>query len=114
MQVQSLGHEDPLEKEMATHSSILACKIPWTEEPGWLQYMGLQRVGHDLLELFAISFFKGYSQPKDHTGVSCTELDSLLMNHQGRYSLIPVNSKIKCITGKLSKIDTFKSIMLSI
>ena len=46
-QVQSLGHEDPLEKEMATHSSILAWKIPWTEEPGGLQSMGLQRVGHD-------------------------------------------------------------------
>ena len=45
--VQSLGQEDPLEKEMATHSSTLAWKIPWTEEPGRLQYMGLQRVGHD-------------------------------------------------------------------
>ena len=45
--VQSLGWEDPLEKEMATHSSILAWKIPWTEEPGRLQSMGLQRVGHD-------------------------------------------------------------------
>ena len=45
-QVQSLGQEDPLEKKMATHSSILACKIPWTEEPGGLQSMGLQRVGH--------------------------------------------------------------------
>ena len=45
--VQSLGQEDPLEKEMATHSSILAWKIPWTEEPGRLQFMGLQRVGHD-------------------------------------------------------------------
>ena len=44
---QSLGWEDPLEKGTATHSSILACKIPWTEEPGWLQSMGLQRVGHD-------------------------------------------------------------------
>ena len=43
--VQSLGLEDPLEKEMATHSSILAWKIPWTEEPGGLQSMGLQRVG---------------------------------------------------------------------
>ena len=43
-QVQSLGREDPLEKEMATHSSILAWKIPWTEEPGKLQSMGLQRV----------------------------------------------------------------------
>ena len=45
--VRSLGWEDPLEKEMATHSSILAWKIPWTEEPGRLQFMGLQRVGHN-------------------------------------------------------------------
>ena len=42
--VQSLGQEDPLEKEMATHSSILAWKIPWTKEPGRLQSIGLQRV----------------------------------------------------------------------
>ena len=42
------GPDDPLEKEMATHSSILAWKIPWTEEPGGLQSMGLQRVGHNL------------------------------------------------------------------
>ena len=46
-QVQSLGHEDPLEKEMATHSSILAWRIPCTEEPGGLQSMGLQKVEHD-------------------------------------------------------------------
>ena len=45
--VQSLSWEDPLEKEMATHSSTLAWKIPWTEEPGRLQSMGSQRVGHD-------------------------------------------------------------------
>ena len=45
--VRSLGREDPLEKEMATHSSILACRIPWTEEPDGLQSMGSQRVGHD-------------------------------------------------------------------
>ena len=45
--VRSLGQEDPLEKEMATHSSILAWRIPWTEEPGGLQPMGSQRVGHD-------------------------------------------------------------------
>ena len=44
--VQSLGQEDPLEKEMATHSSIFAWRTPWTEEPGGLQSMGLQRVGH--------------------------------------------------------------------
>ena len=47
MWVQSLGQEDPLEEEMATHSSILAWEIPWTEEPGGLQSMGSQRVGHD-------------------------------------------------------------------
>ena len=46
-QVQSLGGEDPLEKEMANHSCILAWKIPWTEEPGGLQSMGLQRAEHD-------------------------------------------------------------------
>ena len=44
--VRSLGWEDPLEKEMATHSSILAWKIPWTEEPGGLQSIASQRVGH--------------------------------------------------------------------
>ena len=47
-QVQSLGQGDPLEKEMSTHSSTLAWETPWTEEPGRLQSMGLQRVGHDL------------------------------------------------------------------
>ena len=55
--VQSLGWEDPLEKEMATHSSILAWKIPWTEEPGRLQSMGSQRVGHNRatsLSLFSL------------------------------------------------------------
>ena len=47
-QVQSLGWEDPLEKEMAMHSIILAWEIWWTEKPGRLQSMGPQRVGHDL------------------------------------------------------------------
>ena len=46
-QVQSLGQEDPLEKGIATHASILAYKIPHTEEPGRLQFMGLQRVGYN-------------------------------------------------------------------
>ena len=45
--VRSLGSEDPLEKEMAIHSSTIAWKIPWTEEPRRLQYMGSQRVGHN-------------------------------------------------------------------
>ena len=46
-QVQFLGQEDPLEKEVATHSSIVAWEIPWTEEPGGLQSMGSQSIGHD-------------------------------------------------------------------
>ena len=51
MQVWSLGQEDPLKKEMAIHSSILAWRIPWTEEPGGLQSVGLQRVGADCRSL---------------------------------------------------------------
>ena len=47
IRVRSLGQEDPLEKEMATHSSTLAWKIPWMEKPDKLQSVGLQRVGHD-------------------------------------------------------------------
>ena len=47
MQLQSLGGEEPLEEEMAPHSSILAWKIPWTEEAGGLQSVGLHRVGHN-------------------------------------------------------------------
>ena len=54
--VQSLDWEDPLEKEMATHSSTLAWKIPWTEEPGRLQSMGLQRVGHDWATSLSLFF----------------------------------------------------------
>ena len=55
--VQSLGQEDPLEKEMAIHSSTIAWKIPWTEEPGRLQSMWLQRVGHNLATvLFTFTF----------------------------------------------------------
>ena len=47
IQVQPLGRKDPLEKEMATHSIVLAWRIPWTEEPDRLQSMGSQRVGHN-------------------------------------------------------------------
>ena len=54
--VQSLGWEDPLEKEMAAHSSILAWKIPWTEEPGRLSSMGSQRVGHDWATSLSLYF----------------------------------------------------------
>ena len=53
---QSLGREDPLKKERATHSSTLVWRIPWTEEPGRLQSMGLQRVGHDWATSLSLSF----------------------------------------------------------
>ena len=53
IRVRTLGWEDPLEEETATHSSILARKIPRSEEPGGLQAMGLQRVGHDLVTTHA-------------------------------------------------------------
>ena len=55
--VQSLGQEDPLEKGMATHSSILAWRIPRTEDPGGLQFTGLERVGHDISSLPSYFFF---------------------------------------------------------
>ena len=57
--VQSPGQENPLEKEMATHSSILAWKIPWMEEPRRLQSMGLQRLGHD----WATSLVQSWGKP---------------------------------------------------
>ena len=63
-QLRSLGQEDSLEKEMATHSSILAWKMPWMEEPGKLQSMGLQRVGHDwatLLHFNSISWLPTFA-----------------------------------------------------
>ena len=55
--VRSLGQEDPLEEEMALHSSTLAWRIPWREEPGRLQSMGSQRVGHDWVTSLSFSFF---------------------------------------------------------
>ena len=73
----SLDREDPLEKGMATHSSILAWRIPWTEEPSELQPMGLQRVGHDgatntLYTYFYILFHRSSSQDVDSVPLGCT------------------------------------------
>ena len=65
--VWSLGQEDPLEKEMATHSSILAWKIPWTEEPGGLQSTGSQWVGHNWVT--SLSFFLHRELPDVQAGV---------------------------------------------
>ena len=68
-QVQSLGQEDLLEKEMATHSSILVLKIPWMEEPGRLQSLGLQKIGHD----WATSLFIPHLNSKRICNLQCTE-----------------------------------------
>ena len=58
--VRSLGREDPLEKEMAPHSSVLAWRIPWMEEPGGLQSMGSQRVGHNWVTSLSLSLLMLY------------------------------------------------------
>ena len=61
--IRSLSQEDPLEKEMATHSSILAWEIPWTEEPGGLQFMGSQRAGHNkVTSIFTFHFYNLYQK----------------------------------------------------
>jgi len=71
--IQSLGQEDPLEKEMATHSSNLARRIPWMEEPGGLQTMGSQRVRHDwatsLYYVSDITHYLSISQYLDPSGI---------------------------------------------
>ena len=63
--VRSLGREDPLEEEMATHSSTLAWKIPWTEQPGGLQSPGSQRAGHDRAHRRALAVYSGFSENQD-------------------------------------------------
>ena len=66
--VQSLGREDPLEKEMATHSNVLAWRIPWTEEPGKLQSMGSQRVRHDFVTERQTTIANEYNLPSPDSG----------------------------------------------
>ena len=68
-QVGSLGQEDPLEKEMATHSSILAWRIPWTEEPGRLQSMMSLRVGHDFTFTFTFHFHALEKEMATHSSI---------------------------------------------
>ena len=81
MWFQSLGWEDPLEKEMVTHSSILACKIPWTEEPGGLQSMGLQRIRGDLATKQQIHCNGPYAESIfERVGICTCTKDSLCCN----------------------------------
>ena len=80
MKVQSLGQEDPLEEEMATLSSILAWKIPWTEEPGGLQFMGSRRVRHDWVTERARSTVEN-KQMKTGPLVMCVRLFLIKLMH---------------------------------
>ena len=78
--VRSLGQEDPLEKEMATHSSILAWKIPWTEKPGRLQSVGSQRVRHDWVTSLSLSWGQGVVLNLFHVLLlKLTEVDSTII-----------------------------------
>ena len=73
VQFQPLDWEDPLEMEMATHSNILAWKVPWTEEPGGLQSMGSQRIGHDRATEHAHAYEKGH-QNEPATPKPCEDI----------------------------------------
>ena len=77
-QVRPLGQKDPLEKKMATHFSILAWKIPWTEEPGRLQSMGSQRVGHRRLRDFSSLLWEFILHICNTARFSCHSLHSIL------------------------------------
>ena len=85
--VRSLGWEDPLEKEMATHSSILAWRIPWTEEPGGLQSSGSQRVGQDR----ATSLFTFFHMPYvfSYPHILTTHPSFPLHHHPGLVTVVP-------------------------
>ena len=85
VQVQFLDWEHPLEGEMATHSSILAWKIPWTEEPGGLESKGWQRVGHDWAQVWVWTAKDLFEDELKHTGVEHCRLCVLL--YQGKFLL---------------------------
>ena len=94
--VRSLGQEDPLEKEMATHSSTLAWRIPWMEEPGRLQSMGLQRVRHNWVT--SLSFFLSYTVCKSVTCIANTfncHFSWLLLKSNGTMVVAQI---VKCLS----------------
>ena len=95
---QFLGHENPLEKKMATHSSLPAWKIPWTEELGWLQSMGLQRVRHNWAHI----------QNKGKV-ISCSFLSLTRLN----IDLIFMYAKICKITHQFSSVQFSRSVVHS-
>ena len=116
--VQFLGQEDPLEKGMATHSSVLVWRIPWTEEPGGLQSMGSKRVGHDwVTSTFPFYLFYIWQCASLHlflvrlfTVVNYTLHKIYHMNHTCVYSSVAVSNAITLGNIK-SLFEPFSSIM---
>ena len=92
--VRSLGQEDPLEKEMATHSTVLAWRIPWTEEPGGLQSTGSQRVRHNFTFTFCV-IIKG-GQCWSRTSWS---------EHRHKAGVLPLESLLFCFSHTLMYVD---------
>ena len=106
--VRSLGQEDPLEKEIATYSSTLAWKIPWTEKAGRLQSMGSQRVGHDWATSLHFTSLEAYKRPanrkdtKYETNSWGKSSSSVSLSVTGRYTSILKPVEIKLLNQKLS------------
>ena len=97
--VWSLSWEDPLEKEMTTHSSILAWRIPWTEEPGRPQSLGSQRVRHDWATSLSLLFYLAYFQSSIHAA-ACIRISFLLrLNNISLYVYTTLNLSIHLLTG---------------
>ena len=96
MQVWSLGREDPLEKEMTTYPSILAWRIPWTEEPGGLQSTGSQRAGHDCARMQAVISFQYFrassSNPECEIALAVDCGDS----HGKQWFTLPIMADMDC------------------
>ena len=111
--VWSLGWEDLLEKEMATHSSILAWKIPWTEEPGRLQSMGSQRVGHDWGTFPLLYFINVVLETPPESPLDCKEIK--LVNPKGNnpeYSLERTMLKIQYFGHLIWRADALEKILM--
>ena len=87
MRVQSLALEDPLEQDMATHSSILTWIIPWAEEPGWLQFMESQRVGEDLATKYAHALLLALQLKFQKSGVEGDILQLISQSWLGEHML---------------------------
>ena len=116
--VQSMGQEDPLEKGMATHFSILAWRIPWTEEPGRLQSMGSQRVGHDWSDLVCACTHTHNMKCASNLEIcfvfipNCPEGSSKRTSMHLRVRQVCVLSRVKCSLTPLN-LDLRQSFMFS-